>query len=202
MTMTSSPRRPGRRSTAAVVTVLALAAGLAGCADDGTEESATDPSAVPTDTGSQSPSPTATPSESPTQTSPPADSGEGARAIIAATGSAGATEATLVSATEGGGSVSTLSWTLDSDQAVADFTAQFNADLAATLQTAATELTSQVAPGSTAYGATAAIGCEAPRSVAVDAGEAGFEVVAALPKSTVQCLAPMTYVVLFAVPDA
>ena len=39
-------------------------------------------------------------------------------------------------------------------------------------------------------------------SVAIDAGEAGFEVVPKLPKSTVQCLAPMTYVVVFTVPDA
>jgi hypothetical protein len=38
--------------------------------------------------------------------------------------------------------------------------------------------------------------------VAVDAGEAGFEVEPLLPKSKVQCLAPVTYVVLFAVPDA
>ncbi len=38
--------------------------------------------------------------------------------------------------------------------------------------------------------------------MAIDAGEAGFEVVPKLPKSTVQCLAPMTYVVVFAAPDA
>ena len=47
-----------------------------------------------------------------------------------------------------------------------------------------------------------AVGCDAPRSVAIDAGEAGFEVVPELPKSSVQCLAPMTYVVVFTAPDA
>ena len=34
------------------------------------------------------------------------------------------------------------------------------------------------------------------------AGEAGFEVVPGMPKSTVQCLAPMTYVVVFTAPNA
>jgi hypothetical protein len=38
--------------------------------------------------------------------------------------------------------------------------------------------------------------------VAIDAGEAGFEVVPQMPKSTIQCLAPMTYVVVFGAPDA
>ena len=38
--------------------------------------------------------------------------------------------------------------------------------------------------------------------MAIDAGEAGFEVIPKLPKSSIQCLAPMTYVVLFAVPNA
>ena len=45
-------------------------------------------------------------------------------------------------------------------------------------------------------------GCEPPRSVTIDAGEAGFEVVPTLPKSTVQCFAPVTYVVVFAAPNA
>lgn len=57
-------------------------------------------------------------------------------------------------------------------------------------------------PDATPYGAVAHIGCEAPTSVAIEAGEAGFEVVPALPKGTVQCLAPVTYVVLFAAPNA
>jgi hypothetical protein len=58
------------------------------------------------------------------------------------------------------------------------------------------------APDATPYGAVVSTGCEPPRSVAIEAGEAGFEVVPALPKSTVQCLAPVTYVVLFAAPNA
>lgn len=185
--MTSSPRRSGSRSTAALVAGLALAAGLTGCGSDGTADTATDPA------------PSSSPTETPTET--PAETGAGGQETIPATGSAGVTEATLISATEGGASASTLSFTLDTEQAVADFAAQFDGALADTVTASATEAAQQ-APGATVYGATAAIGCEAPRSVAIEAGEAGFEVVATLPKSTVQCLAPMTYVVLFAAPDA
>ena len=199
--MTSSPRRSGRRSTAALVAGLALAGGLAGCADDGADVTATDPapSSSPTETASESSaeSPTESPTDSPTQTSPPPETG--GQDTIAAIGSAGITEATLISATEGGGSASTLSFTLDSEQAVADFAAQFEAGFGEVVTATASEVAE---PGATTYGATAAIGCEAPRSVAIDAGEAGFEVIAKLPKSSVQCLAPMTYVVLFSVPDA
>ena len=202
--MTSSPRRSGRRSTAALLASLALAAGLAGCGDDGgAYATATDPaSSSPTETSTEPPTetPSETTPESSTATSP--DAGAGGQKTVKAVGSAGVTEATLISGTEGGGSASGLSSTLDSEQAVADFAAQFNAGFAATVQSAATQLVGELEAGSTAYGATAAIGCDAPLSVTVDAGEAGFEVTAKLPQSSVQCLAPVTYVVLFAVPDA
>lgn len=193
--MTSSYRRSGRRSSAAVLASLALAAGLAGCGTDGSDDTATDPatSSSPTQT------PTETAPESPTETTTEPDNGSGGQDTIPATGSAGVTEATLVSATEGGGSASTLSFALDTEQAVADFAAQFEAGFGATVSAAASETTQQ---GATTYGATAVIGCDAPRSVAIEAGEAGFEVTATLPKNTVECLAPVTYVVLFSVPDA
>jgi hypothetical protein len=58
------------------------------------------------------------------------------------------------------------------------------------------------APDATPYGAIVAVGCEGPRSVVIDAGEAGLEVTPRMPKSTIQCLAPMTYVVLFGAPNA
>lgn len=192
----TSLRRSGARtrSLAALTVGLALTAGLAACGNDSTDDTASDPAA------SSTPTPDAT-SESPTETSAPPESGSGAQETITATGSAGVTEATLLTATEGGGSASTLAFALDTDQARADFAAQFDAGFADTVSAAALEAAQQ-APGSTPYGATVAIGCEAPRAVAVEAGEAGFEVTPRLPKSTVQCLAPMTYVVLFVVPDA
>lgn len=193
--MTSSFRRSGHRSSAAVLASLALAAGLAGCGSDDSDDTATDPatSSSPTQT------PTETAPESPTDPTTEPETGSGGQATIPATGSAGVTEATLVSATEGGGSASTLSFALDTEQAVADFAAQFDAGFGATVSTAASETNQQ---GATTYGATAVVGCDAPRSVAIEAGEAGFEVTAALPKNTVECLAPVTYVVLFSVPDA
>ncbi|MCW2738661.1 hypothetical protein [Nocardioides sp.] len=192
--MNSSHRRSGSRSAAAaVVAGLVLAAGLTSCSDDGTDDTATDPAA----SSSPSETPSETPSSEPTETTP--ESGSGAQGTLPATGSAGITEVTMVSATEGGGSASTMAFALDTDQAVADFAAQFEGSFVDTVSAAAT---AQQAAGSTPYGATVAIGCEAPSRVAIEAGEAGFEVIPRLPKSNIQCLAPMTYVVLFAVPDA
>lgn len=193
--MNSSHRRSGSRSTAALVIGLALAAGLTACGDDGADDTASDPAT------SASPSPDPT-SETPTETSTVPESGSGTQETIPAIGSAGVTEATLISATQGGGSASSLAFALDTDQARADFAAQFDGSFADTVSTSAAEVAQQAGAGSTVYGATAAIGCDAPLNVAIDAGEAGFEVIAKLPKSSVQCLAPVTYVVLFAAPDA
>jgi hypothetical protein len=195
----SSPRRSGARTRSAVAlaATAVLAAGLAGCGSDGGDGTASDPAASPS---TSRPSEDA-PSESPTGTTGAPESGSGGQETIPASGSAGVTEATLLSATEGGGSTSTMALALDTDQARGDFTAQLEGGFADTVSVAAAEAARQ-APGSTTYGATVAIGCDAPSAVAIDAGEAGFEVVPRIPKNGVQCLAPVTYVVLFTVPDA
>ncbi len=198
--LTTSPRRPHlrTRSLAALVTGLALAATLTSCGDDDGGGTASDPAAS-TDTSSESsptPSTTPTPSESPEP-----DGGSASGESIPATGSAGVTEAVVVSSTEGGGSVSEMAFALDTDQAAADFGSQFERGFGDVVAQTAADLAEQ-APGSTPYAATVAIGCEGPESVAIDAGEAGFQVVAQVPKTTKQCLAPITYVVVFAVPDA
>jgi hypothetical protein len=196
---TSSLRRAGARRTrplAALVTGLALATSLAACGDDSTD-TATDPStSSSTPTASDEPT-----SETPTEPATPPETGEGGRTTIPATGSAGVTEATVVHATEGGGSVSTLAFALDTDLAVADFVGQLEGGFGDTVRATVADVATS-APDATPYGAVAAIGCEGPRSVVVDAGEAGFEVVPRMPKSTIQCLAPVTYVVVFAAPDA
>jgi hypothetical protein len=195
--MSTSPRRSGARprSATAALVALALAGALAACGDDdgGT---ATDPAGT-TSTPSPSETPSESPGDSPTKTpstSTPPDS-----APIRATGSAGVGEAVLVNATEGGGSPSTMAMALDTEQAVADFVVGLGAGLPELVTTAVAEVGS---PGTTPYGAVVSTGCEPPRSVAIDAGEAGFQVVPALPKNTVQCFAPVTYVVVFAAPDA
>lgn len=196
---TSSLRRSGARGTrslTALVTGLVLATSLAACGDDTATDTATDPSA------SSAPSPSDEPSsETPTGTSPAPETGQGGRTTIPATGSAGVTEATVVHATEGGGSASTLAFALDTDGAVSDFVGQLEGGFGDTVRATVADV-AKAAPGATPYGAVVAVGCEGPRSVAIDAGEAGFEVVPQMPKSTIQCLAPMTYVLVFAAPDA
>ena len=185
----TTPTSPISRSLTALVLALGLTTALAACGDD--EDRATDSAAS---TGSSSPS--QTPSETPSE-APPAPTGQ--QLSIPATGSAGVIEATVVSATEGGGTVSPTAFALDGERAVKDFTGDLEAGLADSVRAVVADIAE---PGTTTYGTVAAIGCEPPRSVAVEAGEAGFEVVPRIPKSTVQCLAPVTYVVLFAAPDA
>lgn len=190
-------RRRRTRSAAGVLVALGLTAGLAACGDDAPDDSATDPAPSSDVTSSSPPSPSEPePTEEPT--SEPSDPNV---QTVEATGSAGLTEATVVGATEGGGSVSTLAFALDTEQAVADFAVELRSGLGESVSANVADLAAE-SPDATPYGAVAHIGCEAPTSVAIEAGEAGFEVVPALPKSTVQCLAPVTYVVLFAAPNA
>ena len=198
--MSTSPRRSGARtrSASALLAALALAGGLSACGDDdgGT---ATDPAGTSTPSPSESPSDT--PSETPSPSESPSEdpSAGGDATPIRVEGSAGVTDAVLVDATEGGGSPSEMAFALDTDQAVADFVVGLQSGLPDEVTAAVEDLS---ATGTTPYGAVVSTGCEPPRSVAIDAGEAGFQVVPALPKSTVQCLAPVTYVVVFAAPDA
>ena len=196
-TRTPQPAPRRTRSAAGVLLALGLAAGLAACGDDATEDTATDPapSSSPTEVETTEPAPE--PSEPAPSEEPPAPEAQ----VVEATGSAGVAEATVVAATEGGGSVSTLAFALDTEQAVADFAVELRSGLGERVSANVADLAAE-SPDATPYGAVAHIGCEAPTSVAIEAGEAGFEVVPALPKSTVQCLAPVTYVVLFAAPNA
>ena len=203
--MTNSPRRSGARtrtrSLAALVTGLALAAALTACGDgDDGDDTASDPAAS---SSSSSDEPTGTPSQSPetpTESSDP-DTGSASGESIATTGSAGVTEAVLLHGTEAGGSVSEMAFALDTDQARADFASQFDGGFGDSVSQAALQQAQQD-PSSTPYAATVAVGCEGPSAVAIDAGEAGFQVVPTIPKTTKQCLAPMTYVVVFAAPNA
>ncbi len=196
-TRTPQPAPRRTRSAAGVLVALGLAAGLAACGDDTTEDTATDPapsSSTPAEPESTEPAPE--PTEEPTSE----PSGPNVR-TVEATGSAGIAEATVVGATEGGGSVSTIAFALDTEQAVADFAVELRSGLGESVSATVADLAAE-SPDATPYGAVAHIGCDAPTSVAIEAGEAGFEVVPVLPKSTVQCLAPVTYVVLFAAPNA
>lgn len=193
--LSSSRRLAGLTGLAGVV----LVGGLSACASGG-DDSATDPYAPSTPSDAPAETSGETPSETPSETPTPEPS-DGAPATLRAVGSAGITEVLLVEATEGGGSPSTLAFALDTEQAVDDFVVGLRAGLPGKVASAVADLAEQ-SPDATPYGAVVSTGCESPRRVAVDAGEAGFEVVPALPRSTVQCLAPVTYVVLFAAPNA
>ena len=202
----TSLRRSGARTRsvlapvqASLIAVLLLGATLTGCADDD-PDTATDPQGASSPSSTPEATPGETPTETPSETSSEQPSSEGTAQPVPATGSAGVTEATMISATEAGGSASTLAFVLDTDQARADFAAQFERGLGTSVL--AQLDTQQVAAGSIPYGAVAAVGCDAPKSVRIDAGEAGLEVTAQLPTKTVQCFAPMTFVVLFAAPGA
>lgn len=196
--MKTTLRRSGARTRstrlAGPLVGLALAAALTACGDDPADETADDPAASTSTPG---------PSDTPTDTGTPTEEPEapaGNPTPIEVTGSAGVTEGTLVHATEGGGSPSTLAFALDTDRAVQDFVTGLQNGLGERVARAVADAGRST--DATAYAALVSTGCEAPRSVAIDAGEAGFEVVPQLPKSTVQCLAPVTYVVVFAAPDA
>lgn len=199
----TSSRRSGAPTRSArlagPLVALALAAALSSCGDDPVDETASDPAGSSTSSPSETPeeSPTETPTETP-DTSEGADGGNGP---IEVTGGAGITRAQLVSRTEGGGSVSELAFALDTEQAVADFVVGLENGLDTTV-TETVEQVREADPDATPYGAVVATGCDAPRDVAIDAGEAGFTVVPSLPKNGVQCLAPVTFVVVFAAPDA
>ena len=196
-TRTLQPALGRTRSAAGVLVALGLTAGLAACGDDAPDDSATDPAPSSDVTSSSPPSPSEPePTEEPTS-----ESSDPNVQTVEATGAAGIAEATVVGATEGGGSVSTLAFALDTEQAVADFAVELRSGLGESVSANVADLAAE-SPDATPYGAVAHIGCEAPTGVAIEAGEAGFEVVPALPKSTVQCLAPVTYVVLFAAPNA
>ena len=193
MTTRMTPRTTAARTPALAALAIVLSFGLVACTGDNGGDTATDP-----DASSTAPSPTEdTSTPSPSEPTPDPGTAE----TIKVVGSAGVSQATMVHATEVGGSASTLAFALDTDQAVDDFAGQFDPSFAGPLG-AAIGAESGLAPDATPYAATVVVGCEGPRAVAIDAGEAGFEVVPNLPKSTVQCLAPMTYVVVFTVPDA
>lgn len=204
-TQSTSPRPSGARTRSVLAPVLAsllLGTALAGCAD-AEPDTATDPQGTTTSGTTPEVEPSETPSETPRETPSETtgdDSGSGMAQPVPATGSAGVAEATVVSATEAGGSASTLAFVLDTEQAREDFAAQFERDFG---DTVLAQLDAQQAPaGALPYGAIAAVGCDAPESVRIDAGEAGLEVTPELPAETVQCLAPMTFVVLFAASGA
>lgn len=186
----TTSRRVGR--PVAVLAAAALSLALAGCSDDSTAE---DPSVDPasSEPGTSEASPTE-PSPTESESADPEEPAPSEPVAVPASGSAGAEQAWVVGMTQAGGRVETLATPLDSEQAVADFAAQLEGDVTDQLQQA---VDAAGAADTMTWGTVAAIGCDAPESVTVEAGEAGFEVTPELPADRKQCVAPVTYVVVF-----
>ena len=181
-----------RSRTAGPAAVLALLLPLAACGD-GTDDGGT------TATESSEPSPSSPDSSSETPSVTPTVT-PGAEGPVPVTGTAGVETAVVVAGPEAGGEVSPLAFPLDTRQARRDFTSGLEAGLGDEVTKAVRGL--DAGDGTLPWGTIAAVGCEGPTAVRIDAGEAGYEVTPTMPKSTVQCLVPVTYVVVFAAPTA
>jgi len=85
-------------------------------------------------------------------------------------------------------------------QAVDTFVADTDPRLAADVRAAVKGV--QVPAGSTLFGSVVSVGCDKPVAVSWETTYEGIQATAEIPKSSVQCLVPVTWVALFLVEDA
>ena len=178
--------------------LLLVTAGGCGNEADGDGGTATDSSTVepsPTESSPTESSPTS--SDNPTE-SPSGDPETGAGAMVPVGDAVTPDQALVVSASNVKGQTSTQASALVDDAATDAFLADLDARLANEVRAAAKAV--QVPTGSTLFGAVASVGCEEPTSITWQTTFDGIEVRAALPKPGVQCLVPVTSIVLFLVP--
>lgn len=185
------------RSTAGTLTVLVVLLGTAtGCGDDDAQPTgATDSSASTSDASSEPMSPTETPT---TESQDSSAAGSGGSMPVGDAVEPG--QAVIVSTSNVEGKTSPLASALVDDRAVDAFLAGADLRLAADVRAAVEDV--QVPSGSTLFGAVVAVGCETPDAVSWEKTFDGIEVSAPMPKSTVQCLVPVTSVALFLVEDS
>jgi hypothetical protein len=170
-----------RRLLGSVLAVLLLAGPLAACGDDEGSGTATDEPTATTD------EPTATPSESPTKGGGTGDSVD--FELVK-----------MITETAAGGSTSETAVPLGDDDAVAQFTSQFENDAMTRQVQDAVEAT-DVADDERLYGAVVAIGCDAPTDVTVTSTDSGLVITALkVPTPQQECFAAMTTVSLVLVP--
>jgi hypothetical protein len=106
----------------------------------------------------------------------------------------------MITETAAGGTVSEVAVPLSDDDAVQQFSAQFENDVMATrIQDAV--VAADVADDELLYAAVVAIGCDAPTDVAVTSSDSGLLITAMkVPSPMQECFAPMTTVSLVLVP--
>ena len=141
----------------------------------------------------------------PASSSPPASSpSESSAAPPQGSSDAGATLLALVSQSAVGGEVDTTAVPLDSEAAVADFTAQFEGDqMRQSIEQALSVAT--VPDGQQVMGAVVEISCATPENAEVTRADDGSVVITAKGgggKTTQECLVPVTTVALAAVPQS
>ncbi len=166
-----------------LVTSLVLATlltlGLAGCGD--AEDTATDP------TGEQ----TSQPSEPTEEPTPTPESGDDGPVTF--------TQIAILTNTEEDGTVSTTPVPLDTEEAVAEFTAQFTGvRMAEQVRTAVADAP-EVGADQTLVGAVLVIGCDRPTDITVERVDGDVLVSPVMSKRQVQCFAPMTSVAILVV---
>ncbi len=190
---------PAGRRLAVSGACCALLLAAVGCGD---ADTATDPSRVssgePTPT---EPVPTQSGASEPgaQDESDRSGSTSGARGELTIADEVEPGSAMIVSASDVGGEISPRASALVDEQAVDGFLSTADQRLAADVRAAASGV--RVPEGATLFGAVVAVGCDTPTAITWVSTFDGIEAEAALPKSTVQCLVPVTSVALFLVPD-
>ncbi len=191
--------------TAALATCAVLLVTATGCgsrveegqspssASDSPSSASESPSSASESPSSASESPS--PSESPSETPQTGTSLSRRTLIVGDTVEAG--QAIVVSASNVDGPTTPLASPLNDDQAVNTFVASLDARLGSEVRAALEEV--QVQGDSVLYGSVVAVGCDTPVAVVWKETPEGVETTAEMPKSTVQCLVPVTSVAIFVI---
>ncbi len=184
-----------RSNSATLASCVLLLATVAGCGSNGDDSapttandaSASTPGSPSTpDSPSESSSATDSPSEASGATLPVGDAVEPGQAMVVGVSNVDGTTTELASPLVDAEAVD--SFLVDADPRLAD-------EVRAAVEVA------QVPPGSTLFGSVVAVGCDEPTAVSWELTFDGVQARARLPKSTVQCLVPVTSVALFLVED-
>lgn len=186
-------RATGLRVTAAL-SLGALVLTTAACGSEtSADDTASDPAGQSTETSTPD---TETAEPAPTGDAGEGTSGSGGEYLVGDAVADGQVQ--IVQASNVTGEPTEMATPLPTQETIDAFANGLDPALAPKVAKAAAEATAPA--GTTLFGAVVAVGCEAPTSVTWTQTFDGIEVEPTLSKSTVQCLVPVTYVALLAVP--